>query len=557
MTARARAVTCVVLLLVIGVAGLRGTATPAWAHAQLVHTDPGDGETVAEPPEEVIVGFDEPVTGELGAIRVFERSGEQVDAGDAGPGAEPSELRVSLPEPEDGTYVVAWRAISADGHPVRGAFLFSVGAGGVGADDDLIAELLAGQDDVGFQLAATVTRGVAYAGLLVAVGALGFALLVHDRRPQERPSLARLVVVAAAVGGVATLASIPLQGAVASGLGASALWSPQVLGSVLGSGFGQALLWRAAGAAAVGAAAAVLWRPSSRVLGITGALAVATSFALTGHTAVTEPRWLAATANVSHTLFAGVWLGGLAGLLVVLRRRRADDDAAGAGRLLAGFSTWALGAVAVVAVAGSALAWSEVRAIRALFSTTYGWTLVAKVVVVALVIGAAAYNRRVLVPRLTTSNGSAGSGWRRLRRVVRAEVAGLAVVLVITALLVNVTPARTAAGITGVYTADVELGEEHLVNLTIDPNRAGINELHLYLFTDTGQVTDAERATLSFTHAASDIGPIEREADRIGQGHWTLRGEELSVPGRWEVTVTTLFEDLTQAAATATVDVGG
>lgn len=536
---------------------LLAAAVPASAHAVLQDSAPRDGDQLDAAPDEVTLDFNEPVGGELGAIRVFDGTGTQVDEGDAGPGASDTQLTVGLPELGEGTYVATWTAVSADGHPIRGAFMFTIGEGGAGADDDLIADLLSGGDAAGWQIAATVNRWITYAAVLLAAGGVLFCAFVHDRRAAERRLLGRVVSGAAAAAVLSSLLGIGLQGAVGSGLGAPALVSGDVLASVATSGFGASALLRIAGAVLVGAAALALWRPAAVVAGTVGALAAMGSFALTGHTVVTEPRWLAAAANVAHTLFGAAWFGGLVLLALVLRRRHAGDDAVGGGALVARFSTYATATVAVVVVAGTTLAWSEVRAVRALFSTAYGWTLVTKIILVAAILLAAAYNRQRLVPAIKAAEDAAGAAWRRLRRTIGIEVGGIAVVLLISALLVNLTPARTAAGVGGFFSEFADLGGEHVVNLTVEPNRAGHNELHLYLQDQRGRLAEVERLTLSFTQPAREIGPLERAPDTVGPGHWTMRGSELSIPGRWEVTVTALYADLTQESTTFDIDVTG
>jgi copper transport protein len=101
---------------------------PAAAHATLVSTTPAEGSVVHGVVRMVSATFDESVGVSTDSLRVFDPSGRQVDVGGthAGPGTGTVEvsLNTSLP---DGTYTVAWRVVSADSHPVQGAFTFSIG----------------------------------------------------------------------------------------------------------------------------------------------------------------------------------------------------------------------------------------------------------------------------------------------------------------------------------------------------------------------------------------------------------------------------------------------
>ena len=110
-------------LLIVG-----AWAAPAFAHAVLEGTEPGSGATVQRSPEDITLTFSESVEASLGAVRVFNSRASQLDVGNPEhPGGDSSVVRVSVPDLDDGTYVVTWRVLSADAHPIRGAFTFTVG----------------------------------------------------------------------------------------------------------------------------------------------------------------------------------------------------------------------------------------------------------------------------------------------------------------------------------------------------------------------------------------------------------------------------------------------
>ena len=105
------------------------TAVPAGAHAQLESTDPVQGSVVLVAPTQVVLHFGEPVEIDFGSLRVLGPDGRRVDSGGTHhPDGDSHAVAISLPAHlPRGTYVVAWRVISADSHPVHGAFVFSVG----------------------------------------------------------------------------------------------------------------------------------------------------------------------------------------------------------------------------------------------------------------------------------------------------------------------------------------------------------------------------------------------------------------------------------------------
>ncbi|MFD8307195.1 copper resistance protein CopC [Streptomyces sp. NPDC059690] len=111
------------VLLVLGGAG------PASAHAALKSTDPEDGSVLKSAPRQITLTFTESVGLLDDSFRVLDPGNKRVRTGRAehGPGGSDT-ARVTLPAKlARGTYVVAWRAVSADSHPVSGAFTFSVG----------------------------------------------------------------------------------------------------------------------------------------------------------------------------------------------------------------------------------------------------------------------------------------------------------------------------------------------------------------------------------------------------------------------------------------------
>lgn len=537
-------------------------ALPAAAHAALLHTEPSDGAELEAAPREVLLEFNERVSAPPQAIRVFDRAAERVDEGDAGPGPEPSMLRVALRDGlPDGPYIVTWRAISADAHPIRGAFVFAVGDAEAFADAVSIQDVLGDESQTGFEVVAAVGRWVLYIGTLLAAGGAVFLVFAHDRRQSERAALVTVVLVAAIAASVATVVGVLVQGALVTGLGAAALVDPAILTQVLTSAFGVAALARLAGLALLLVGVVRMWRPWASWLSIGGGLVALGSLVAAGHSIVAEPRWLALGANYAHAVTGAIWFGGLVLLALALRWRKAADDPLGGATMVARFSTLATVSVLVVVAAGTALAWTEVRALRALTSTAYGRTLMAKVLLVGVILAVGGYNNRRLVPAITRGVREASQvrhTWGRLARTVRVEAIGIVVVLAVTAVLVNLPPARSAAGIGEVFTGYADLGPEHQVNLTVDPNEAGVNELHIYLLEPSGQPADiGEQVALRMELPAADIAPIQRTPQTAGPGHYILSGPELSIPGRWRIEVVVDVSQFERLTSAFDVDVSG
>lgn len=568
MTPVGRAVAAVLIAVAVVVALPR----PALAHASLTSTTPVDGAAVDAAPPSITLAFDQQVSLPPSAIRVFAADGTRVDANDPSVGPDGTTAQVGLrADLGDGTYIVTWRAVSADGHPVRGAFLFTVGDAG-DVDDDAIAALLAGGDDRGWTLAARAARITGYAGGLVVAGAALFWALADPRRPGRRA-----IRIAATATATAWLAAVPLDAVTVSGLGIGALANATALGDAATGPIGRAA------ALTVPAALVARWLvgradPDARWLTVAG-LAVLAGFTLEGHTLTTDPVWLVVAADLTHLVAAAAWTGGLAVLLAALRDGRARGDLLASVAATDRFSVLAGRALAGVVLTGGALTWFEVRALRAV-DTPYGWLLVAKIVLVAAVAALGAWNHQRLVPALRASAGTgdvdppaggsdgpthvapapateggldevaATATFARLDRSLRRELALVVGVLAVTAALVNVQPAREAAGVGTLAIVAVEAGDGRELEVVVDPNRAGRNQVHLYLLDANGRpAQDVAGVELSLSLPVEDVGPIVRVPLDAGPGHWILNGPELSLPGTWEITASfrlSRFEALTR-----------
>jgi copper transport protein len=232
------------LVLLLAVASvLMLPAAPAQAHAVLLETAPPAATVLEKAPEAVTLRFNEPVSAALGGVRVLDADGERVEAGRVSRSPDGTTLSVPLENVDDGPYVVAWRVISADSHPLRGAFVFRVGAAGAGDDRDLVSRLLASEKGSPFVGGLfTGVRFAAFGALALLVGGAAFVGLVWPAGAASR-RVRRLLVGAWAVALAATLAGLVLQGPYAAGLPLADGLKPSVLADVLSTRFGQ--VWAA------------------------------------------------------------------------------------------------------------------------------------------------------------------------------------------------------------------------------------------------------------------------------------------------------------------------
>ena len=222
------------------------TAQGAFAHATVVATSPGDGQVLAAAPHQVSMTFDEPVQLQFGALRVFAPNGARIDTGaPAHPRGHADQVTVGLDTGSGtGTYTVAWRIVSADSHPVQGAFTFSIGKASATAANPATVNPH-GSTTVGVLYG--VARTVAYAAFAVLVGAAAFILAWW---PTGAASRAVRILLASAWSGllIATAGVLVLQGPYGAGFGVGRALDTGVLHATLSTRLGEALTVRLASA---------------------------------------------------------------------------------------------------------------------------------------------------------------------------------------------------------------------------------------------------------------------------------------------------------------------
>ena len=530
-------------LLTLAMALVVIPAAAASAHAELVSTTPGDQAIVTQSPPSIRLRFSEGVTVQPDGVRVLDGDAKRVDRGEA----KRSGSEVTVPIEADlapGSYLVAWRVISDDSHPVHGAFTFSVSTAST-LDRGLADKAFAGSSDRRNEIIAGGLRIAAYVGALLAAGLVAMGALL--RREDEPTPVGPLAVGAAIVAAVAIVLEVPVQGALATGQGLRAIAKPGVLSLALGNGVGIAAAVSLVGLVAVALGGGLAFRGAPRAVALAGAVLAPVGFAVSGHTRTMSPAVIGYLADLAHLLAGAAWFGGLVALVLVVRRRRAAGDDPGAVSAVASFSGWAAVLAGTVVVAGTAMGWLEVGGWHALTSTTYGQVLLVKVGVVAAVMAGAAWNRYRLVPALAER----AQAWPSLLRVVRFEAVALVAVLGLTGALVNITPARTAAK-GGIVTTSVRLGDGR-AEVIVDPARVGKDDIHVYLLDATGRPDDRyPDAAFALSLPARDIGPIDRTPVRAGPGHFQLIRTSLTPAGSWALTITVQPDKFTETKATVT-----
>ncbi|MGA5303938.1 copper resistance CopC/CopD family protein [Nucisporomicrobium flavum] len=520
-----------------------GPAGPASAHAALVASDPGSNTIVPDAPNKITLTFSESVQLISGKIQVLAPDGSRADQGE--PQAAGSTVTIPLRSGGGrGTYLVSYRVVSADSHPVAGTLTYSVGAQSTPPGEDQIAESV----DPVVRALIPVGKYLGYAGLVLLVGpVLVLALLWPHRLSRVGP--ARLVWTGVGLVLGSTVLALWLQAPYTTGTGLFDV-SGGDLRDVLGSTFGAVMLVRLG----VIIAAALLLRPlltgsggDSRadlaLLGVLGVAALAT-WPLTGHPTASPVAGVSVVVDAIHLAAMSVWLGGLV-MLVGFLLRSADERELGA--ILPIWSRWAATAVAALILAGTVQALIEIASFKGLYDSTYGRLILVKVALAATVIGVAAYSRKLV--RSRSAETSPGT----LRRVVAAELAITAVVLGVTAAVVQIAPPRTAEAAETAQTSTTitQTISDDAISLQVDvfPATVGNNSLHLYAYTRDNKPLPVVEWTATAALPAKGIEPIEVPLLRITDFH-AVGDIALPVAGEWTFKFTVRTSDIDQSTLT-------
>jgi copper transport protein len=510
------------LVLIALAAGANVTlASPASAHALLQRSEPADGARLDQAPETVTLEFTEPPELALSAIQVLDRSGAEVQEGQATPvSGQPGALRVGVSDLERGVYTVVWRVVSkVDGHPTGGTFAFGVEVSPLQVDTPAV-EAPPSPEPSPLEMAG---RWGLFVGLAVLLGASWVGALAFREPPG---AVVRLAIVAGAVA-VAGLIGLGLAQRAASGVG---------FGELLETDIGRALAWRTVGVlAALGLVVVALdpRRLRRAALGLAGlaAAAVMLVHVEAGHAAAEGSlREGQIVAQWAHFAAVGVWLGGLAALLFGIRGEPDQSKT----RAVRRFSAVAAVALALVAVTGVVRALDEVGSWGDLFGTGYGQLVLVKAGLLLLLAALGGVNRYRNVP-------AAGQSLRGLRTVSRGELSLGAGVLAVAAILATLVPPESvpvqAAVPAAIEVSGSDFATSVRARLEVDPGLPGPNRFRLRLSDfDTGEPVEADRVELRFSFAGgAELQDSTLGLKASGDGVYESVGPNLAVGGPWEV----------------------
>ena len=529
----------------------------AWAHAALLQTTPVASRIVNGSPKQVSLRYSEPVEPRFAIVSVTNAAGDKETVGP--PRRSPADadtLLVPLKRLGEGWYLVYWRVISVDGHPVRGAFTFAVGPNAGPAPQFVIPSIS--------ETAATpklvAARWLAFLSMMTAIGLFGLRIAI------ARPLVARVtgtrlrhVSIAFGAASVLALLAIPAYFLLATAeFALRSFWSfgalfPLVRVSAFGRGWIDLELVFGLFA---GAAAIAIWldrperpqRSIAAILALTGAFGAAAAALLVpgtvGHAGQNSPRGLSLAFDWLHLVAGSVWVGGLIGLVVLAASLPAARRVAALVVCVPRFSTTAMVSVLVLIGAGIGSAVEEMPTLASFWQTSYGQALLVKIALLGVALLLASVNLLRTTPRFKASSRRPELGAPTatlLRRVVTGESLLVAGAVLAAAVLSSLPPPSKALASVGGARAHVGPGPVNEVvdqngyrlALRVSPNRAAVPNSFQVGITRGGKPVEDADVTVDFAMLDMEMGRQAYHLSETAPGTYGHAAPALVMVGHW------------------------
>jgi copper transport protein len=546
------------LILLIALGLTAGLASSASAHAYLVRTSPTASGILNTPPKQVSLTYDEAVEPRFAIISVTNAAGHEVTTGPvARSPADPDTLVVPLrPHLPEGWYLIYWRAISVDGHPVQGAFTYAVGPNPGPAPQFPIPHLSA----TAITAPLLITRWLVFGLMMSAIGLLALRLVIARPVIRRRPGTSlRPISVAFIATSLLGLIAIPiyLDFAIANDslrsvfdLGALV---PLYRATAFGRGYEDLELCFALFCVA-GWVALWLDRPDRQrrsvaelVAGTGAALGAAAALLIpgaVGHAGQASPRGLSLFFDFTHLVSGSLWLGGLVGLLVLWSSLDASERARTLGIVVPRFSNVALVSVIVLLATGTGATIVHMPAVNALWDTGYGVAILVKTGLLIAAMALGSINLLRTTPGLGSSERDTARGdaaARLLRRTASGEVLLVGGAVFAAAVLSSLPPPPPSFALQNSALARVGPGRVaetvtrngYKLQVLVSPNKAAAPDSFALRITKSNSPVRGADVTLTFNHTEMQMPQQEYQLKETQPGVYSRSAPALVMVGRW------------------------
>jgi copper transport protein len=229
------------------------------------------------------------------------------------------------------------------------------------------------------------------------------------------------------------------------------------------------------------------------------------------------------------------------------------------------FSNFAVPAVIVVLISGTAISLKQLGSPAKLFDNDYGTVLLTKIILVLVIVGIAAFNKINLTPRLIANDVA---GVSKIKRTITLELMLYVIVLAAASALTVTTPPRAlvATGEAGAAEAKMAMMTGGLVKRTLEndagysaeielsPAKVGENMLMVTLKDPAGVIVqDATALEVTVALESAGISEVRLKAEAVGNGMWHVMIGETLIPGDWALTIDGYLTDYDKTSFATTV----
>lgn len=504
------------------------------AHTSLLESLPANGAVMQNAPSVITLKFNEPVR--VIRIQLLDVKGAAVSLKATGAINNQTNYAPEQPLP-DGQYLLSFRVLSVDAHPISGNIGFAIG-------DMAAPEARALKDaDPGVLILTRANRTLELITLLSSVGLVLFPLL-FTLPPSLEKHRRKYLHFTAITGLITAIIGLGLWGALLAEVSLLDFFSAEVWSLANTTTLSQSTAFITLGLTIVLISTWYESRLVCNTLGITGSLIGIAGLASSGHAA--GSTGLLTPVFMLHTLMAGIWLGALL-ILLPLTQRGPDTTII---QVLKQFSVRATIVVTLLLVCAGILSWYQLGSFSALYNTPYGNWLVLKLLLVMVVLYMAIKNRWSYTPALISNLQGARL---TLFRSIRIETVVMFLVIAVTTGLAS-TPPPEQDEIQTLLTQQVQAIDGTVLDLSMNPAQSGNNTVEM-VFNKAGQPLTPKEVTLRWLNPEAGIEPLSRKAYYQSNGNFTVDEVDLLVDGKWQFKVEALIDDFTLTRFTTTVTI--
>ena len=485
------------------------------AHAGLKSSEPAASSVLEQAPKEIVLNFGEVVEVSFGSIRLFDSNSQLIVLPTPRHGAvdgavDAKTVRVAIPDLGPGSFLVVWRVVSADSHPVQGAFAFQIGARGLNLAS-LGEEILdSSTAPISVRLMMGLAKWLSFLGVMVLVGAMLLATRLVGVSRVRKIIFGSWIV---AVIGSALVLLLQAPYALGQAMGVGEIFG--VLDDVLQTRLGN---WLVVRGAILLIFLLLIWRQDLhqksiyRMVASLAGIGLFATFSISGHPGMREFSALSIGTDIVHFLCVSAWMGGLI-TLVLLGRKWQSDSA----RVIAWFSFTATISMPIMVATGVAQAWRMMEGFQNIFSTTYGVVLSIKVLLVIVSIAAGTRARQLFKSKKVEQKDL--KEIRFSKTIITESMIGV-VVLAVTAVLVSVPP----LSVNGAAPFEATVVQANVIaDVRITPARVGEVEVHVVLSPPGGALQSIKEVTARISLVTGEIPSIPIDVRLIGVNNFQAK----------------------------------